>query len=230
VQALVVDADPKLADIVRSVLALDGYRVLSAAGGHQAIAMAAERVPDAILLERNLPDLDGLAVCRHLRRLETRAPILMFGAGDAVGDRVSGLDAGADDYLMKPFSVPELRARVRALIRRARLNGEPQAVERDSSQLEFVELQLDANNCGVLVAGRFAGLTQREYQLLELFMRNPDRLLTHTRINEYVWGYETPDAANMRVVIGYLRRKLGDLGARRLIHTVPRRGYIMREP
>lgn len=122
-QALVIDADPKLADIVRSVLTLDGYNVLSAAGGHQAIAMAAERVPDAILLERNLPDLDGLAVCRRLRRLETRVPILMLGVGDAVSDRVSGLEAGADDYMMKPFSVPELLARVRALIRRARLNS-----------------------------------------------------------------------------------------------------------
>jgi two-component system, OmpR family, response regulator MprA len=230
VQALVVDADPKLSDVLRNVLTLDGYEVLSAAAGRRAIAMAVECVPDAILLERNLPDIDGLAVCRRLRRLENRVPILMFGVGDAVSDRVSGLEAGADHYMVKPFSVLELRARVRALIRRARLNGGRQAVELAKIELEFAELQLDRTNHGVLVAGRFTGLTPTEYQLLELFMRNPDRLLTHSVIHESVWGYDNANAAKLRVYIGYLRRKLGDLGARRLIHTVPRRGYIMREP
>jgi two-component system response regulator MprA len=228
-QILLVD-NPAPRETLRHVLALDGYEVLSAAGGHQAIAMAAECVPDAILLERNLPDIDGLAVCRLLRRKESRVPILMFGVSDAVSDRVSGLEAGADDYMVKPLSIRELQARLRALIRRARIYEESPPPESAKVQLVFAELQLDATNYGVLVGARFTRLTRMEYRLLELFMRNPDRLLTHSEIHESVWGYDAPDATKLRVYVGYLRRKLAALGARQLIHTAPRRGYIMREP
>jgi two-component system, OmpR family, response regulator MprA len=230
VRAIVVDTDPTLSSVLRQALTLDGYEVLSAARGHEAILMTAEHVPDAILLERNLPDIDGLRVCRCLRRLGSPVPILMFGMGNSVSERVSGLEAGADDYMVKPFSVVELRARVRALIRRARLNSHPHPVPPVKILLEFAELQLDTPNYRAVVAERFTALTRREYTLLELFMRNPDRLLTHSHIYESVWGYEAPDATKLRVYIGYLRRKLDDLGARQLIHTVPWRGYIMREP
>jgi two-component system response regulator MprA len=230
VRTLVVDNDPELREVLCHVLTLAGYEVVSTAGGHQAIAIAAECVPDAILLERNLPDIDGLAVCRRLRRLENHVPILMFGVGDAISHRVSGLEAGADDYMVKPFSVLELQARVRALIRRARLNGEPPSPEPAAVTLEFAEIQLDATNHGVVVGGQFTDLTRTEYQLLRLFMRNPDRLLSHSHIYESVWGYDSADPTKLRVYVGYLRRKLKDLGARELIHTVPRRGYIMREP
>ena len=212
------------------MLALDGYEVLSAAGGHQAIAMAAECVPDAILLERNLPDIDGLEVCRRLRVLEKRMPILMFAVNAAVSDCVSGLEAGADGYMVKPLSIRELQARLRALIRRARIYEESPPPKSAKVQLVFAELQLDATNYGVLVGARFTRLTRMEYRLLELFMRNPDRLLTHSEIHESVWGYDAPDATKLRVYVGYLRRKLAALGARQLIHTAPRRGYIMREP
>ena len=221
--------DPALPEPLRRVLTLDGSEVLSAAGGHQAIAMAAEHVPDAILLERDLPDIDGLAVCRRLRRLDDRMPILMCGVSDAVSDRVSGLEAGADGYMVKPMNGRELQARVRALIRRTRLYAQPPP-ELAEIRLGFAELQLDATNYGMLVGGRFTGLTRTEYQLLELFMRNADRLLTHSHIHESVWGYDAADATKLRVYVGYLRRKLEDLGARQLIHTVPCRGYIMREP
>jgi two-component system, OmpR family, response regulator MprA len=229
-QILLVDDDPALRETLRCVLTLDGYEMLSAAEGHKVLTMAARCVPDAILLGRNLPDIDGLEVCRRLRRLERRVPILMFGVGADISERVSGLGAGADDYMVKPFDLRELQARLRALMRRARLNGEPDPLAFAKVQLEFAELQLDTTNYGVLVAGHFTGLTRTEYQLLELFMCNPDRLLTHRHIHERVWGYDAPDATKLRVYVGYLRRKLDDLGARQLIHTVPRRGYIMREP
>ena len=220
-RTLLVDDDHRSREHLQAVLALDGFEVLSAAGGHQAIAMAAELEPDAVLLERDLPDLDGLAVCQRLRRLERRVPILMFAAAGATSDRVNGLEAGADDYMVKPFDVRELRARVRALTRRASLVKVP---------LQFAELQLDATYYGVLVGQRFSELARLEYRLLELFMRNPDRLLTHGHIHESVWGYDVADRARLRVYVGYLRSKLSELGARELIHTVPRRGYIMREP
>ncbi len=190
--------------------------------------MALERTPDAVLLERHLPDIDGLDLCRNLRRLERRMPILMFSAENATSECVGGLDAGADDYMVKPFSVRELRARVRALTRRANPHlGQPIQA---SPLLQFAEIRLDASNYGVLVGERFTNLTRMEYRLLELFMRHPDRLLSHSDIYEHVWGYDFPEATKVRVHVGYLRRKLKDLGARKLIHTVPCRGYIMREP
>jgi two-component system response regulator MprA len=223
VRTLIVDDDSKLREVLRHVLTLEGYEVVTSAGGHQAITMAGECLPDAVLLERDLPDIDGLSVCRRLRRLELRVPILMFAEGGPISDRVSGLEAGADDYMVKPFSVAELQARLRALVRRARLSAEP-------VPLQFAELQLDATNYGVIVGEQFADLTRMEYRLLELFMRNPDRLLSHSDIHERVWGYDVTDTTKLRVQVGYVRRKLKELGARQLIHTVSRRGYIMREP
>jgi two-component system response regulator MprA len=156
--------------------------------------------------------------------LGNRVPILMLTARDAISDRVTGLDAGADDYLVKPFDVEELKARLRALVRRA----EP---EDAAEELSFAELRLDSERHGAAVGDSFAELTRTEYQLLELLLRNPRRVLTHSLIYDRVWGYDFGAASNaLRVYVGYLRRKLARAGARPLIHTVRGVGYVLREP
>jgi two-component system response regulator MprA len=195
-----------------------------AEGGQQALTQAATGVPDAVVLDIGLPDIDGLEVCRRLRGAGNRVPILMLTARDAVADRIDGLDAGADDYLVKPFDVGELKARLRALMRRSNGEGDPDA-------LGFAELKLDSSRHGVTVGDTFAELTRTEYQLLELLMLNPRSVLTHSVIYERVWGYDFGPASNaLRVYVGYLRRKLQQAGARDLIHTVRGVGYALREP
>jgi two-component system, OmpR family, response regulator MprA len=172
-----------------------------------------------------MPDIDGLEVCRRLRASGNRVPVLMLTARDAVADRIDGLDAGADDYLVKPFDIGELKARVRALLRRAGTDGDA------DSPLTFAELELDTSRHGVNVDGQFAELTRTEYGLLELLMSNPRRVLPHDIIYDRVWGYDFGPASNaLRVYVGYLRRKLEDAGARPLIHTVRGVGYVLREP
>ena len=176
------------------------------------------------MLDIGLPDLDGLEVCRRLRGEGNRIPVLMLTARDAIEDRIDGLDAGADDYLVKPFDVGELKARLRALLRRSGGEEAPAA-------LSFDELRLDPVRHGVIVGEEFVELTRTEYQLLELLMRNPRRVLPHNLIYERVWGYDFGPASNaLRVYIGYLRRKLQDAGARPLLHTVRGVGYVLREP
>ena len=176
------------------------------------------------MLDVGLPGRDGLEVCRALRASGDRVPVLMLTARDAVSDRIDGLDAGADDYLVKPFDVGELKARLRALLRRGNALPEPEA-------LEFCELRLDGARHGVAVGGKFEELTRTEYDLLELFMQNPRNVLSHTLIYERVWGYDFGPASNaLRVYIGYLRRKLEALGARPLLHTVRGVGYVLKEP
>jgi two-component system response regulator MprA len=171
-----------------------------------------------------MPDIDGLEVCRRLRESGNRVPVLMLTARDAVEDRIEGLDAGADDYLVKPFDVGELRARLRALLRRAVPQDEPDA-------MAFAELQLVPDSHGVEVSGTFVELTRTEFQLLELLMRNPRRVLNHSVIYDRVWGYDFGPTSNaLRVYVGYLRRKLEEAGARPLIHTVRGVGYVLREP
>jgi two-component system, OmpR family, response regulator MprA len=183
-------------------------------------------VPDAVVLDVGLPGMDGLEVCTRVRRLGSRVPILILTARDAVADRIDGLDAGADDYMVKPFDVNELKARLRALLRRAG----PQE-EDDSALLSFAELRLDPDRHGAHVGESFVELTRTEYQLLELLMRNPRRVLSHSVIYDRVWGYDFGPASNaLRVYVGYLRRKLEDVGARELIHTVRGVGYALREP
>ena len=177
-----------------------------------------------MVLDIGLPDIDGLEVCRRLRDSGNRVPVLMLTARDAVADRIDGLDAGADDYLVKPFDVGELRARIRALLRRSGMNG-------DASGLTFQELRLDGARHGVSVEDNFVELTRTEYQLLELLMLNSGRVLPHNLIYERVWGYDVGPASNaLRVYIGYLRRKLEQAGARPLLHTVRGVGYVLREP
>ena len=222
---LIADDDRAVRDALRRALTLGGYDVELAADGQQTLDSVAQAAPDAIVLDIGMPNVDGLEVCRRLRRAGDRVPILMLTARDAVEDRIEGLDAGADDYLVKPFDVGELRARLRALLRRSNGVGEPAAVS-------FAELRLDEGRHGVAVGeDGFAELTRTEYQLLELLMLNPRRVLSHSVIYDRVWGYDFGPASNaLRVYVGYLRRKLEEAGARDLIHTVRGVGYVLREP
>jgi two-component system response regulator MprA len=224
VSILIVDDDRSLRDALRRTLTLSGYEVESAEGGVQGLELIAQSPPEAIVLDVGMPDVDGLEVCRRLRAAGDRVPILMLTARDAVEDRIEGLDAGADDYLVKPFDTGELKARLRALLRRTTEPEEP-------GSLVFEELKLDADRHGVDVDGTLVELTRTEYQLLELMMRNPRRVLPHALIYERVWGYDFGPTSNaLRVYVGYLRRKIEQAGARDLILTVRGVGYVLRAP
>jgi two-component system, OmpR family, response regulator MprA len=224
VRVLIVDDDRALRDALRRALVLGGYEIVPADSGEAALAQAAAAAPDAVVLDIGLPDIDGLEVCRRLRGAGNRVPVLMLTARDAVEDRIDGLDAGADDYLVKPFDVGELQARLRALLRRSGVNGDP-------TGLVFEELKLDGGRHGVSVGESFVELTRTEYQLLELLMMNAGRVLPHPVIYERVWGYDFGAASNsLRVYVGYLRRKLERAGARPLLHTVRGVGYVLRAP
>ncbi|MCW2923690.1 MAG: two component transcriptional regulator, winged helix family [Thermoleophilia bacterium] len=230
-QILVTDDDRSIRDALRRALVLAGYDVAVAEDG-QACIDALDRVqPDAIVMDVGMPVLDGLEVCRRLRAAGDRTPILMLTARDTVDDRIEGLDAGADDYLVKPFDVGELKARIRALLRRVHETDveAPGAADADPT---FAELRLETARHGVLVDGeRFVELTRTEYALLEVLLRNPKRVLTHDVIYDRVWGYDFgPESNALRVYVGYLRRKLEGAGSRQLIHTVRGVGYVLREP
>ena len=219
-----VDDDRSLRDALRRALTLAGYEVDLAESGQEALTRIAAAEPDAVVLDVGMPGIDGLEVCRRLRSAGNRVPVLMLTARESVEDRIDGLDAGADDYLAKPFDVGELKARLRALLRRAADDGA-------ADELSFEELRLDSGRHGVAVDGNFAELTRTEYQLLELLMRNPRRVLPHGLMYDRVWGYDFGPGSNaLRVYIGYLRRKLTDAGARPLLHTVRGVGYVLREP
>ena len=219
---LIADDDRAVRDALRRALTLGGYEVALAEGGAETLEAVASAAPDAIVLDIGMPDVDGLEVCRRLRRAGDRVPILMLTARDAVEDRIEGLDAGADDYLVKPFDVGELRARLRALLRRSNGAGDP-------ASLSFAELRLDEGRHGVAVGeDGFAELTRTEYQLLELLMLNPNRVLPHSLIYDRVWGYDFGPASNaLRVYIGYLRRKLEAAGAPTLLRTLRGYGYAL---
>ena len=221
---LVVDDERALRDSLRRALALEGYEVELATDGQDALQrLAADPVaPDAIVLDVLMPGLDGLEVARRLREAGDRTPILMLTARAEVEDRVAGLDAGADDYVVKPFALDELFARVRALLRRA---------ERDGGEvLRFADLELEPATRDVRRGGEGIELTRTEFALLELFLRNPRQVLTRSLIFERVWGYDFGLSSNsLDVYIGYLRRKTGAGGRPRLIHTVRGVGYALRE-
>ena len=222
---LVVDDDRALRDVLRRALTLAGYDVRLAESGASALAEVAGSAPDAVVLDVGLPDIDGLEVCRLLRREGNRIPVLMLTARATVSDRIDGLDAGADDYLVKPFDVDELKARLRALLRRAHGEGD------GDGGLTFEQLRLDPSRHGVWVGEAFVELTRTEYQLLELLMLNPRRVLPHSLIYDRVWGYDFGPSSNaLRVYVGYLRRKLEDAGAPPLIRTIRGVGYVLREP
>ena len=220
---LVVYDERAVRDSLRRALELQGYEVELAGDGAEALArLNANGHPDAIVLDILMPEIDGLEVCRQLRRAGNSVPVLMLTARDAVGDRVEGLDAGADDYLVKPFALEELLARVRALLRRgaASLDG----------ALRFADLELDPQTREVRRGDERIELTRTEFNLLELFMLNPRQVLTRSIIFERVWGYDFGFASNsLDVYIGYLRRKTEVGGKPRLIHTVRGVGYALRE-
>jgi two-component system response regulator MprA len=223
-RVLVIEDDDSVRAAVRRALLLAGYEVIQAPTGQEGLLRAQTDVPDAIVLDLGLPDIDGVQVCARLREAGNRTPILMLTARAAVEDRVDGLEAGADDYLVKPYDVRELQARLKAIMRRHVEGG-------DGRVLRFAELELDPDAHAARVGDRQIDLTRTEFQLLELLMLNPRRVLTSELIYDRVWGYDFGRTGNaLRVYVGYLRRKLEAGGERRLIQTVHGVGYALREP
>jgi len=227
---LVVDDERAVRESLRRALDLEGYAVELASDGEEALQRLALRPsPDAVILDILMPGVDGLEVCRRLRVDGNQVPILMLTARAEVDSRVAGLDAGADDYLPKPFARAELLARLRALLRRS--GDGPATAEAPSSTLRFADLELDPGTREVKRGGGSIELTRTEFSLLELFLRNPRQVLTRSIIFERVWGYDFgPTSNSLDVYIGYLRRKTEAGGRERLIHTVRGVGYALREP
>jgi two-component system response regulator MprA len=222
---MVVDDDAAVRDSLRRALQLEGYEVGLASDGVDALEQLADNgdQPDAVVLDVLMPRVDGLEVCRRLRLGGNAVPVLMLTARDEVSDRVAGLDAGADDYLVKPFALEELLARLRALLRRT--GGAAADV------LRFSDIELDPGTREVRRAGEPIELTRTEFSLLELFLLNPRQVLTRSIIFERVWGYDFgPGSNSLDVYIGYLRRKLEQHGGPRVIQTVRGVGYALREP
>jgi two-component system response regulator MprA len=224
-EVLVVDDEPDVRRSLARALTLEGYRVDVASDGREALMKLAGAQPNAIVLDVLMPHVDGLAVCRRLRQAGDRTPILLLTARDAVSDRVEGLDAGADDYVPKPFALEELLARLRALLRRSTFTSP--AEERI---LRYADLELNLDTVDVRRGDREIELTRTELLLLELFLRNPRQVLTRSLIFERVWGYDFgPTSNSLDVYIGYLRRKTEAAGEPRLIQTVRGLGYALRE-
>ncbi len=226
VRILVVDDDRAVRESLRRSLSFNGYSVELAQDGVEALEAISSDRPDALVLDVMMPRLDGLEVCRHLRSTGDDLPILVLTARDSVSERVAGLDAGADDYLPKPFALEELLARMRALLRRRALPEE----NADSRALTFSDLSLDPVTREVSRGERQISLTRTEFSLLEMLIANPRRVLTRSRILEEVWGFDFPTSGNaLEVYVGYLRRKTEAEGEPRLIHTVRGVGYVLRE-
>jgi two-component system response regulator MprA len=220
---LVVDDDPAVSGSISRALRLEGYEVGTAGDGTSALEALAVSPPDALILDLQLPDIDGLAVCRRIRGAGDDTPVLMLTARDAIDDRVQGLDAGADDYLVKPFALAELLARLRALLRRRAAD--------EGETLRFGDVTLDLNTREAHRGTRPFTLTRIEFDLLELFLRHPRQVLTREIILERVWGYDFDSGTNsLAVYIGYLRRKTEEGGEPRCIQTVRGVGYALREP
>jgi two-component system response regulator MprA len=227
-RVLVADDDRAIRESLVRALALEGFSVEAASDGLDALAAARERTPDVLLLDLMMPGLDGLSVCRALRGERNRVPILMLTARTETSERVAGLEAGADDYLPKPFELDELLARLRALLRRSRPAGEPGAAAADEI-LEVGDLRVDPAGRQVWRAGREVELSKTEFDLLELLVRNSGIVLDHSTIYDRIWGYDFgPDSKNLAVYISYLRRKLEGPGESKLIHTVRGMGYTVR--
>jgi two-component system response regulator MprA len=220
---LVVDDDRAVREALERALVLQGYEVELAADGAEALVQIERREPDAVVLDVMMPGVGGLEVCRRLRASGDRLPVLLLTARDAVGDRVEGLDAGADDYLVKPFALEELLARLRALLRRT--------TESRADVLRFDDLSLDLGTLEARRGTRTIDLTRTEVNLLELLLRNPRQVLPRSLIYERVWGYDFSHSSNsLEVYIGYLRRKTEANGEQRLIQTMRGAGYALREP
>lgn len=223
-RVLVVDDDRAVRDSLRRSLEFNGYAVSTAGDGAEALAVIASAAPDIVVMDVMMPRLDGLEATRALRAAGNDVPVLVLTARDAVGERVEGLDAGADDYLTKPFALEELLARVRALMRRA------VPVEQPEERLSFADLSMDLATREVFRGERLIELTRTEFTLLEMFLRRPRRVLERSFILEEVWGYDFPTTANsLEVYVGYLRRKTEAEDEPRLIHTVRGVGYVLKE-
>ena len=222
---LVVDDERAVRESLRRALELEGYEIELAGDGNEALyRLESSEEPDAMILDVLMPGVDGLEVCRRIRGTGSKLPVLMLTARTEVEDRVAGLDAGADDYVTKPFALEELLARIRALLRRTTDEG-------DGEVLRFADLELDPGTREVRRGDRHIELTRTEFSLLELFLQNPRQVLTRSVIFERVWGYDFGFGSNsLDVYIGYLRRKTEAAGEPRLIHTVRGVGYALREP
>ncbi|GAA1902926.1 response regulator transcription factor [Streptantibioticus ferralitis] len=224
--ALVVEDDATLAEALTTALEVHGHRVETVGDGRLGLERIRTAAPDVVLLDVMLPQLDGLTVCRRVRADGDRTPILMLTARSAVADRIDGLDAGADDYLPKPFDLDELIARVRALLRRAQPGPAPDLPE----ELSFGDLVLDTRTRRARRGGRSIDFTRTEAALLELLMTNAGQVLTRDLITDRVWGYDFgPSSNSLEVYVGYLRRKLEEGGEPRLVHTVRGVGYLLSE-
>ena len=219
---LVVDDEPAVRESLERALRLDGYEVALARDGHEGLAKLRESAPDAVVLDLLMPSMDGLELCRELRAAGDRTPVLMLTARDGVSDRVAGLDAGADDYLVKPFALEELQARLRALLRRTGdLNG---------GALAWGDLSMDLGTREVKRGHRRLELTRTEFELLRIFLEHPRQVLGRSTIFESVWGYDFGGSSNsLEVYVGYLRRKLEAGGESRVLQTVRGVGYALRE-
>jgi two-component system response regulator MprA len=224
-RVLIVDDEPAVRAALDRALRLDRYEVELAADGREALDRLAEARLDAVVLDVAMPGIDGLEVCRRLREAGDRTPVLMLTARDAVDDRVAGLDAGADDYLVKPFALKELKARLRALLRRAETPGEG-----EDAKLRFADVSLDRGAWEAYRGPRRLELSRTEFQLLALFLEHPRQVLTRSQIFERVWGYDFGSSSNsLGVYMGYLRRKTELDGEPRLLHTVRGVGYVLRD-
>jgi len=223
-QILVVDDEPAVRRALERALRLENYDIELAADGREALDRLADGLADAVILDVMMPGIDGLEVCRRMRAAGDRTPILMLTARDAIDDRVQGLDVGADDYLVKPFALRELQARVRALLRRSG-DGDGAA-----ETLRFADLALDPVAHEVHRGDRLIELSKTEFTLLELFLQHPRQVLTRSTIFENVWGYDFGPTSNaLGVYIGYLRRKTEEGGEPRLLHTVRGIGYVLKD-
>lgn len=222
---LVVDDDPAIRTSLGRALVLEGYNIETAQDGNEALSLLSTFTPDVVVLDLMMPNVDGLSVCRVLRSEGNRVPILMLTARAETSDRVAGLDAGADDYLCKPFDLEELLARVRALMRRWSRSEDPNA----GDVVELDDLRIDRAAHSVSRAGREIELSKTEFELLELLVRNKGIVLEHSMIYDRIWGYDFgPDSKNLAVYIGYIRRKVDTEGSKPLIHTVRGVGYSAR--
>jgi len=220
---VVIDDDEKITSLLRRSLAFEGYEVGTAPNGQEGLRLLSGREADLIILDVMMPQLDGWEVCRRLREAGVSSPVLMLTAKDDVQDRVKGLDLGADDYLVKPFALEELMARVRALLRRR-----PERAEEDG-RLRFEDLILDVDGREAIRGGHRIELTAKEFELLYLFMQNPKRVLSRDQIMERIWGYDYSGESNvLEVYVAMLRQKLEEHGGSRLIQTVRGAGYVLK--
>ncbi|MDR9744666.1 response regulator transcription factor [Paenibacillus taichungensis] len=221
---LIVDDDEKIVSMLRRGLAFEGYDVQTASNGAEGLSKLMDKEPDIVVLDVMMPQIDGFEVCRRLREAGSKVPVLMLTAKDEVQSRVIGLDTGADDYLVKPFALEELLARVRALLRR-----KADIADTPDNRLMYEDIILDNDSREVLRDGQRLELTAKEFELLNLFMQNPKRVLSRDLIMDKIWGYDYSGESNvLEVYIAMLRQKTEEYGGKRLIQTIRGAGYILR--